>query len=87
MGSCLGIIFSLDMPGASLETSTKLERRGKGKTLFSIKRRPELSVVGIERKLSDHCPIVLKPSNRNFRAKPFRFFNVWLEEPSQRVGK
>lgn len=44
MGSCLGIIFSLDMPGASLETSTKLERRGERKnTIFNQKAAGAIS--------------------------------------------
>ncbi|XP_035838746.1 uncharacterized protein LOC118486418 [Helianthus annuus] len=28
---------------------------------------------------SDHCPLVLSCSDKNFGPKPFRFFNSWLE--------
>ncbi|GKD72848.1 transposon TX1 uncharacterized, partial [Tanacetum coccineum] len=40
-----------------------------------------LSVIALDRKLSDHCPIVLKDVDLDFGPKPFRVFNVWLEEP------
>ena len=39
-----------------------------------------LSVITLDRKLSDHCPIVLKDVDLDFGPKPFRIFNVWLEE-------
>ncbi|GKA20405.1 RNA-directed DNA polymerase, eukaryota [Tanacetum coccineum] len=39
-----------------------------------------LSVVALDRKLSDHYPIVLKDVDLDFGPKPFRVFNIWLEE-------
>ncbi|GJZ28416.1 RNA-directed DNA polymerase, eukaryota [Tanacetum coccineum] len=39
-----------------------------------------LSVIALDRKLSDHCPIVLKDVDLDFRPKPFRIFNIWMEE-------
>ncbi|GJU98950.1 transposon TX1 [Tanacetum coccineum] len=39
-----------------------------------------LSVVALDRKLSDHCPIVIKDVELDFGPKPFRVFNIWLEE-------
>nr|GEV05064.1 hypothetical protein [Tanacetum cinerariifolium] len=39
-----------------------------------------LSVVALDRKLSDHCPIVLKDMDLDFGPKPFRTFDIWLEE-------
>ena len=39
-----------------------------------------LSVIALDRKLSDHCPIVLKDVDLNFGPKPFRIFNIWMEE-------
>ncbi|GJT17744.1 reverse transcriptase domain-containing protein [Tanacetum coccineum] len=38
-------------------------------------------VVALDRKLSDHCPIVLKDMELEFGPKPFRIFNMWMEEP------
>ncbi|KAJ9552824.1 hypothetical protein OSB04_016869 [Centaurea solstitialis] len=40
---------------------------------------PELSVVGLERKFSDHSPIILSPLI-DFGVKPFIFYNVCLED-------
>nr|GEX45632.1 RNA-directed DNA polymerase, eukaryota [Tanacetum cinerariifolium] len=39
-----------------------------------------ISVVTLDQKLSDHCPIVLKDVDLDFGPKPFRIFDVWLEE-------
>ncbi|GKB92020.1 hypothetical protein Tco_0964292 [Tanacetum coccineum] len=39
-----------------------------------------LSVVALDRKLSNHCLIVLKHVELDFGPKPFRVFNVWLDE-------
>ncbi|GKG35612.1 hypothetical protein Tco_0440766, partial [Tanacetum coccineum] len=39
-----------------------------------------LSVVALDRKLSDHCPIVLKDIDLDFGPKPFHTFDIWLEE-------
>ncbi|GKC63795.1 putative RNA-directed DNA polymerase [Tanacetum coccineum] len=42
--------------------------------------RDNLSVVALDRKLSDHCPIVLKDMDINFSPRPFRVFDIWLDE-------
>ncbi|GKB69914.1 putative RNA-directed DNA polymerase [Tanacetum coccineum] len=39
-----------------------------------------LAVVALDRKLSDHCPIVLKDLDVNFGLKSFRIFDIWLKE-------
>ncbi|GJT96325.1 putative ribonuclease H protein [Tanacetum coccineum] len=39
-----------------------------------------VSVVALDRKLSDHCPIVLKDVDLDFGPRPFRVFDIWLEE-------
>ncbi|GKV41384.1 hypothetical protein SLEP1_g48927 [Rubroshorea leprosula] len=36
---------------------------------------------GLNRSLSDHCPIVLKNQISDWGPKPFRFFDAWLEFP------
>lgn len=36
--------------------------------------------LALERKLSDHCPIVLKDSVKDFGPRPFRVFDVWMED-------
>nr|GEV21221.1 transposon TX1 [Tanacetum cinerariifolium] len=43
--------------------------------------RGNLSVVALDRKLSDHCPIVIKDVELDFGLKPFRVLNIWLKEP------
>ncbi|GJV12668.1 reverse transcriptase domain, reverse transcriptase zinc-binding domain protein [Tanacetum coccineum] len=40
-----------------------------------------LSVVALDGKPSDHCPIVIKDVELDFGPKPFRIFNIWMEEP------
>lgn len=39
-----------------------------------------LGVSTLDRKLSDHCPLVLKDGTTDFGPKPFRIFDTWLEE-------
>ncbi|GJY70869.1 RNA-directed DNA polymerase, eukaryota [Tanacetum coccineum] len=39
-----------------------------------------LSVLTLDRKLSNHFPIVLKDVELDFGPKPFRFFDIWLDE-------
>ncbi|XP_071717955.1 uncharacterized protein [Rutidosis leptorrhynchoides] len=39
----------------------------------------DISVVALERKHSDHCPIILKSEEKNFGPKPFKFFDAWLD--------
>ncbi|GJV55435.1 RNA-directed DNA polymerase, eukaryota, reverse transcriptase zinc-binding domain protein [Tanacetum coccineum] len=36
--------------------------------------------VALDRKLSDHCPIVLLDKGLDFGPKPFRFFDAWLKD-------
>ncbi|GKC45930.1 transposon TX1 [Tanacetum coccineum] len=40
-----------------------------------------LSVVSLDKKLSDHCPIVMKDVELDFGPKPFKVFNIWMDEP------
>ena len=40
----------------------------------------DLSVVALDRKLSDHCPILLQDKLVDFGPKPFRAFDVWFED-------
>ncbi|GKV35275.1 hypothetical protein SLEP1_g43574 [Rubroshorea leprosula] len=35
---------------------------------------------GLTRTVSDHCPILLRHQKVNWGPKPFRFFDVWLEQ-------
>ncbi|PWA80255.1 reverse transcriptase domain, Reverse transcriptase zinc-binding domain protein [Artemisia annua] len=39
-----------------------------------------LAVVALDRKLSDHVPIVLKDLDVDFGPKPFHVFDIWLKE-------
>ncbi|GJR95546.1 retrovirus-related pol polyprotein from transposon TNT 1-94 [Tanacetum coccineum] len=39
-----------------------------------------LSAIALDRKLSDHCPIMLKDIDMDFGPKPFRVYDMWLEE-------
>ncbi|GJS29223.1 hypothetical protein Tco_0489843 [Tanacetum coccineum] len=39
-----------------------------------------LAVVALDRKPSDHCPIVLKDVDLDFGPHPFRIFDIWLKE-------
>ncbi|GJY39390.1 putative RNA-directed DNA polymerase, eukaryota [Tanacetum coccineum] len=40
-----------------------------------------LAAIALDRKESDHCPIVLKDISVDFGPKPFRVFDIWLEDP------
>ncbi|XP_021971905.1 uncharacterized protein LOC110867073 [Helianthus annuus] len=40
---------------------------------------PLAEYIALDRKWSDHSPLILKTMCRNFGPKPFRFFNSWLE--------
>ncbi|XP_071719374.1 uncharacterized protein [Rutidosis leptorrhynchoides] len=40
----------------------------------------DITVVALERKDSDHCPIVLKDSEKDFSPKPFKLFDAWFNE-------
>nr|GEW25624.1 reverse transcriptase domain, reverse transcriptase zinc-binding domain protein [Tanacetum cinerariifolium] len=39
-----------------------------------------LAAITLDRKLSDHCPVVLKDVDLDFGPKPIRAFDVWLED-------
>ncbi|GKV27047.1 hypothetical protein SLEP1_g36255 [Rubroshorea leprosula] len=36
---------------------------------------------GLERSVSDHCPILLKNERVDWGPKPFKFFDAWLKQP------
>ncbi|GJS75872.1 transposon TX1 [Tanacetum coccineum] len=59
--------------------TVKGEWKGKSGDIY-LNLCCSLSVVALDRKLSDHCPIVLKDIDLDFGPKPFRVFDVWLEE-------
>ncbi|XP_071729001.1 uncharacterized protein [Rutidosis leptorrhynchoides] len=40
----------------------------------------DITVVALERKDSDHCPIMLKDSEKDFGPKPFKLFDEWFNE-------
>ena len=68
---------------------TFLAGKGKGFKMSKIDRVlvcqnfldkwPEACLRALPRELSDHCPLVLTVVNRNYGAKPFRWFNSWIE--------
>lgn len=39
---------------------------------------PYISVTALPREISDHCPILLSTSRKDFGPSPFRFFNSWM---------
>ncbi|XP_071719463.1 uncharacterized protein [Rutidosis leptorrhynchoides] len=41
----------------------------------------DLSTIALDRKLSDHCPILLRDKIVDFRPKPIRVFDTWLDIP------
>ncbi|XP_071705387.1 uncharacterized protein [Rutidosis leptorrhynchoides] len=41
-----------------------------------------LAAVVLERRESDHCPIVLKDEEKNYGPKPFKIFDAWYEDES-----
>ncbi|GKV16405.1 hypothetical protein SLEP1_g27052 [Rubroshorea leprosula] len=36
---------------------------------------------GLNRNVSDHCPILLKNEKMDWRPKPFKFFDAWFDHP------
>ncbi|XP_071700202.1 uncharacterized protein [Rutidosis leptorrhynchoides] len=42
----------------------------------------ELSLTALDRNTSDHCPLILRDTNTDFGPKPFRVFDIWLEQES-----
>jgi exonuclease III len=43
-----------------------------------------VSLWGLKRDVSDHCPILLKYDDHDWGPKPFRFNNYWLNNPTFR---
>ncbi|XP_071700174.1 uncharacterized protein [Rutidosis leptorrhynchoides] len=39
----------------------------------------DISVITLDRRTSDHCPLILRDKNNDFGPKPFRMFDIWLE--------
>ncbi|XP_071726764.1 uncharacterized protein [Rutidosis leptorrhynchoides] len=39
----------------------------------------DISMMALERNLSDHCPIVMRDKNEDFGPKPLKFFDMWME--------
>lgn len=36
---------------------------------------------GLKRKISYHCPVILKPDRRDWGPRPFKSLNCWIEDP------
>ncbi|XP_071707966.1 uncharacterized protein [Rutidosis leptorrhynchoides] len=45
-----------------------------------LKLWKDLSVIALERKESDHCPLLLHDKNIDFGLKPFKCFDEWLKK-------
>lgn len=43
-------------------------------------RWKDLSVTALERRRSDHCPIMLRDKVIDYGPKPFRVYDFWMEE-------
>ncbi|GKA13747.1 RNA-directed DNA polymerase, eukaryota [Tanacetum coccineum] len=56
---------------------SKLDRFLVSNNLFTI--CPHISVITLERYLSDHRPILLREAANDYGPVPFRFFHHWLE--------
>ncbi|XP_071695781.1 uncharacterized protein [Rutidosis leptorrhynchoides] len=46
-----------------------------------INRWPELLVMVLDRKLSDHCPLLLRSKALDYGPKPVKIFDSWLNHP------
>ncbi|XP_071740013.1 uncharacterized protein [Rutidosis leptorrhynchoides] len=42
---------------------------------------PNLSATALDRKHSDHCPLMINNIEKNYGPKPFKIFDAWLDEP------
>ncbi|XP_022031553.1 uncharacterized protein LOC110932535 [Helianthus annuus] len=42
---------------------------------------PVATLRALSSKFSDHCPLILTISDKNFGPKPFRVFNSWFDQP------
>ncbi|GKA98526.1 RNA-directed DNA polymerase, eukaryota [Tanacetum coccineum] len=56
---------------------SKLDRFFVSNNLLNV--CPHLSAITLDRYLSDHRPILLRESDHDYGAVPFRFFHHWLE--------
>lgn len=46
-----------------------------------IKKWPDLNLRSLGRTISDHCPIFLQSSTKDWGPKPFKFINGWISHP------
>lgn len=45
-----------------------------------LHRWPNATQYGLDRSISDHCPIMLKHNSLNWGPRPFRLYNCWMKE-------
>lgn len=45
---------------------------------------PSVSLKGLQRSVSDHCPLLLDSESQDWGPKPFRFINAWCSHPKFR---
>ncbi|GJQ88887.1 RNA-directed DNA polymerase, eukaryota [Tanacetum coccineum] len=69
--------YSFTWSHKSTSKMSKLDRFFISDGLFSI--CPNISVIILDRYLSDHRPILLRESNFDYVPAPFRFFHYWFE--------
>ncbi|KAL8480192.1 hypothetical protein ACS0TY_026930 [Phlomoides rotata] len=43
-----------------------------------LEKWTDLVLKGLGRSISDHCPILLESSKKDWGSKPFKFFNCWI---------
>ncbi|KAL8507118.1 hypothetical protein ACS0TY_017854 [Phlomoides rotata] len=46
-----------------------------------ITRWPNQVLKGLNRSLSDHCPIFMESARKDWGPRPFRFINAWVKHP------
>ncbi|PWA74769.1 RNA-directed DNA polymerase, eukaryota, Nucleotide-binding alpha-beta plait domain protein [Artemisia annua] len=44
-----------------------------------VDRSPNLTCLALERKCSDHCPLLLKEERKDYGPNSFKIFNSWME--------
>lgn len=42
---------------------------------------PNCELLGLNRDISDHCPLLLRSAAQDWGPKPFRVLNCWFEHP------
>lgn len=47
-----------------------------------LNKWPDYSVKSCGRTFSDHCPIFINSVAKDWRPKPFKFFNCWVDHPN-----